>query len=339
MSSPRGVDVLAQVVAVLCGTGMAVQSRLNGELGARTGDAAAASLVSFGTGLVIVVLLAVLLPAGRRGTRNLITAVRDREIPWWFLISGMFGAYLVLIQTFTTPLVGVAVFILGVVVGQAIGGLAVDRVGLSPGGVKTLTGWRFAGTALVVLAVLLAQAPRFLHEVAPDGSAQAPSTTSHQADLAGVGTFVLMAVLQVTVGVGVAVQTAMNGRMAQQARTPITSTLVNFTGGAILLVVVTVVHRGTADLPPWHFPTQWWLYMGGVVGLVFVAAGAVLARVIGVLRTSLSMTAGMLTGALLLDVLVPTAGALITPLTVVGTALTFVGLLIVTLPWRLRRRI
>lgn len=317
---------------------MAVQSRINGELGSRTGDAAAASLVSFGTGLVIVTLLAVLLPAGRRGTRQLVAALRDRQMPWWFLVSGVFGAYLVLVQTFTTPLVGVAVFILGVVVGQALGGLALDRTGLSPGGVKPLTHWRLAGTAVVVLAVLVAQAPRLLHEVAPAASDHVSSTTAQEADPAGVGAFVVMALLQVTVGVGVAVQTAMNGRMARQAGTPITSTWVNFAGGAVVLVAVTGVHRATVDLAPWSFPTDWWLYMGGVVGLLFVAAGSVLARVIGVLRTSLSMTAGMLTGALLLDTVVPTAGALITPFTVVGTILTFAGLVVVTLPWRARSR-
>lgn len=333
-ASTRGVDLLAQVVAVLCGAGMAVQSRINGELGARTGDAAAASLVSFSTGLVIVVALALLLPAGRRGTRNLREALKRRQVPWWMLFSGVFGASLVLAQTFTTPLVGVAVFILGVVLGQAIGGLVVDRIGLSPGGVKALTGWRYTGTALVVLAVLVAQAPRFVSELGTNSADPGAAATAQHAAPAGLWIFLLMVAVQIVVGIGVAVQTAMNGRMAQQAGTPITSTLVNFTSGAVVLALTTAVYRSLADLPPWHFPTQWWLYMGGVVGLLFVAAGAVLARVIGVLRTSLSMTAGMLTGALVLDLLVPTAGAVITPMTVLGTVLTFAGLVVVTLPWR-----
>ena len=44
-------------------------------------------------------------------------------------------------------------------------------------------------------------------------------------------------------------------------------------------------------------------------GVLFVAAGAVLSRIIGILRTSLSLTAGMLTGALLLAGI----GALVIP--------------------------
>lgn len=314
------VEVAAQITAVVCGGAMALQSRINGELGVRTGDPTGAALVSFATGLVIVIFLSALLPTGRRGLRQLGAGLKHRRIPVWFLVSGVFGAYLVLVQTFTTPLVGVAVFILGVVVGQALGGLAVDRVGLGPGGVKPLTAWRLVGTGVVVAAVVIAEAPRFGHE-------------SDSAATSGPWLLLVLVAVQVLAGAGVAIQTAMNGRMAQQARTPITSTLVNFIGGTVVLIVTALVYRGAVEVQPWQFPSQWWLYMGGVVGLVFVAAGAVLARVIGVLRTSLSMTAGMLAGALLLDALAPTAGAVIAPLTLLGTVLTFVGLLIVTLPW------
>ncbi|WP_267900147.1 DMT family transporter [Kocuria soli] len=309
---------------MLCGSGMAVQSRVNGELGTRTGDPTGASLVSFGTGLIVVIVLALALPKGRAGTRRLATSLRERHLPYSFLLSGVFGAFLVLVQTFTTPLVGVAVFILGVVVGQSLGGLVVDRIGFGPGGAKPLTGWRIAGTAVIAGAVVLAESPRF-------GAGQGSATT------AGPGLLVPLALLQVLAGVGVAVQTAMNGRTAQAADTPITSTLVNFAGGAVGLTVTAVIYRAAADLPPWHFPPEWWLYTGGIVGLVFVAAGAVLARVIGVLRTSLSLTAGMLSGALVLDLLAPTAGNLIEPVTVMGTLLTFLGLVLATLPWKVPR--
>lgn len=325
VAASRGVEVIAQIVAVVSGAGMAVQSRVNSELGARTGDPTAASLISFGTGLVIVIALAVALPAGRRGMLALIRAIRGRHVPVWFLISGFFGACLVLVQTFTTPLVGVAVFILGIVVGQALGGLWVDRVGLGPGGFKPLTVWRLVGTGVIVGAVVIAEIPRFAQETGQTGT---------------VGTWLLVVVvaLQVLAGAGVAMQTALNGRMAQRAGTPITSTLVNFTGGTLILTLITVVYRSVTDLPAWHFPTDWWLYLGGVVGLLFVAAGAVLARIIGVLRTSLSLTAGMLTGALILDLAVPTTGSLVTPLTVAGIVLTFLGLVLVTLPWNRKVR-
>lgn len=315
------VVLFAQVAAVLAGAGMAVQSRTNGELGARTGDSVAAGLTGFSVGFVIVAIGTLLIPSGRRGLVAALRAFRSGALPKVFLASGLFGAFLVVVQTVSTPLVGVSVFILGLVVGQSIGGLGVDRIGLGPGGVAPLTGWRIVGTALIVVAVLVAQLPRLL---AHDGGGR------------GLGTAALVAVvlLPVVVGLGTSMQTAFNGRIGKEVGTPITPTLINFTVGVLALIVATVIHRLVADLPPWHFPSEWWLYLGGPTGILFVAAGAVLSRIIGILRTSLSLTAGMLTGALLLDLIVPTQGAVVEPLTVLGTALTFAGLIVVTLPWR-----
>lgn len=314
------VALIAQIAAVLAGAGMAVQSRTNGELGARTGDAVAAGLTGFSIGLVIMVIGTLLIPSGRRGLITALRGFRGGALPKVFLTSGLFGAFLVVVQTATTPLVGVSVFILGLVVGQSIGGLGVDRLGLGPGGPQPLTGWRIAGTAIIVVAVLIAQLPRFGAE---DGGQ-------------GLGAAALLAVvlLPVLVGLGTSVQTAFNGRIGREAGTPITPTLINFAVGVLALSAATLIHRLGEDLPPWHFPSEWWLYLGGPTGILFVAAGAVLARIIGILRTSLSLTAGMLTGALLLDLVFPTPGAVVEPLTVLGTVLTFAGLLVVTLPWR-----
>lgn len=313
--------LIAQIAAVLAGTGMAVQSRTNGELGARTGDSVAAGLTGFSVGLVIVVIGTLLIPSGRRGLITALRGFRSGSLPKVFLASGLFGAFLVVVQTVSTPLVGVSVFILGLVVGQSIGGLGVDRAGLGPGGAKPLTGWRIAGTAVIVVAVLIAQLPRFGAE---DDDGQG----------LGVAALLTVVLLPVLVGLGASVQTAFNGRIGQEAGTPITPTLLNFTVGVLALIVATVIHRLSADLPPWHFPSEWWLYLGGPTGILFVAAGAVLSRIIGILRTSLSLTAGMLTGALLLDIAFPTPGAVVEPLTVLGTVLTFAGLIVVTLPWR-----
>ncbi|MGD7003938.1 DMT family transporter [Kocuria palustris] len=313
--------LIAQIAAVLAGGAMAVQSRVNGELGARTGDSVAAGLTGFSVGFAIVLLGTVLIPAGRRGLITALGAFRARRLPAIFLLSGVFGAFLVVVQTVTTPMVGVSVFILGMVVGQSVGGLGVDRAGIGPGGMKPLTGWRLLGTGIIVISVLIAQLPHF-----GDDGAEARSPAL----------ILALLLLPVLAGLGSALQTAFNGRIGAEAGTPITPTVLNFAEGVLALIVATVIHRLTADLPPWHFPSEWWLYLGGVCGVLFVAAGAVLSRIIGILRTSLSLTAGMLTGALLLDLLVPTSGAVVAPLTVLGTALTFVGLVVVSLPWKRR---
>ena len=80
------------VLAVLIGAGMAIQSRVNGELGTRLHDGIAAAALSVGGGLVLLALLVPALPAGRRGLAALRTALRDGKLRWWQCTGGMCGA-------------------------------------------------------------------------------------------------------------------------------------------------------------------------------------------------------------------------------------------------------
>lgn len=307
--------MLGPVLAVLAGSTLAVQARVNALLGERLGDPVAAALGNFVVGLVLVAAASVLTGAGRRGALALPGRVREGRFPWWFLLAGCVGALFVLTQALAAGALGVSVLLLAIVVGQSLGGLAVDRWGIGPGGVHRLTVRRVLGTALVVGAVLVAVSPRL------------------QASAGGVTALVL---LPLVVGAVLPVQTAMNARIGAAVGTPVTPTLTNFGAGAAVLGVATAVHRTVADVPPWTWPGSWWLWSGGVVGVVFVAAGAVLARRIGVLLTSLGMLTGMLLGGLAIDLLLPAPGAVVAPLTVLGTLLTLVGLAVVSWPGRAR---
>src|SRR5690606_2261420 len=57
-------------LAVASGLLLCVQSRINGALAAKLGDAIAASTISFGVGLVALILLALLVPAVRSSVRQ-----------------------------------------------------------------------------------------------------------------------------------------------------------------------------------------------------------------------------------------------------------------------------
>ena len=55
--TPRSLPLwLALVIALLCGALVALQSRINGELGSRLGDGFTAAAISFGSGLVILAI-------------------------------------------------------------------------------------------------------------------------------------------------------------------------------------------------------------------------------------------------------------------------------------------
>ena len=131
------------------GAVFALQTRVNGELGDRSGSPFWAALVSFGSGLVLLAVVVAAVPRLRAAAGR---AVRDR-LPWWTYVGGTAGATLVVVSAIAVPRVGVATFTVGVVAGQAVGGLVVDRLGLGPGGSQPLSGPRIAGAALAVVAV------------------------------------------------------------------------------------------------------------------------------------------------------------------------------------------
>lgn len=279
---PAGVALGA---AALIGVLTAVQARINGQLGLRLDDGLVAAAVSFGSGLVILVVVSAILPVGRRGFGALVSGLRGRRIPWWMLCGGAAGALTVATQGLAVGVIGVSLFTVGVVAGQAVCGLVLDRVGFGPAGVVAVTVPRLAGGALALCAVAV----------------------SLQGDSVG-GIPLWMLLLPFLAGVGIAWQQATNGRLGARVGSPLTATLVNFVGGTVLLVLAALVRVGIVG-PPASVPTEPWLYLGGAVGVVYIFLGAALVAHTGVLLLGLGSVVGQLLTSILLDTVWPAAAS------------------------------
>src|SRR5471030_2299616 len=118
----RSAHIGLVAVGVVSGAGVATQSRINGQLGSLIQDGFAAALISFGSGLLIVLVALIFLPNGRKGIGRVATAIRQRDIPFWYVLGGAGGASLVLSQGLVAATLGVALFSVGIVAGQTIGG-------------------------------------------------------------------------------------------------------------------------------------------------------------------------------------------------------------------------
>ncbi|WP_169812679.1 DMT family transporter, partial [Nocardia acidivorans] len=126
--------------------------------------------------------------------------------------------------------------------------------------------------------------------------------------------------LPMLAGIGLAWQQAVNGRVGAVGG-PRSATLANFTTGTLGLLLVEVFVVAGSGWPA-AFPTRPWLYLGGLIGVFFIALAVVVVRWIGVLLLGLTSVAGQLAMSLLLDVLAPT-GRNLSVTAVVGCALTF----------------
>ncbi|MCC2660466.1 MAG: hypothetical protein K0R37_1240 [Arthrobacter sp.] len=314
-------------MAVAAGLAIPLQGRINGALGARLGDGIAAAVVSFTTGLVLMILVSLVLPRGRAGLAAIVPAVRERKFPPYYVLAGGIGALFVFAQSFTVGLLGVALFTVSTVTGQTVSGLLVDRLGLGPGGKKAVTGIRIIGCVLTIAAVAWAVSPRF--GGAPGTAAPGTGGPAAGGDPAQL---ILPLLLPVLAGFLMSFQQAMNGTATMHYGTPIAATLVNFVAGTCVLWVawlIKVAVAGTGN----PLPGEWWFYLGGPMGCVFIGLGALLVRSLGVLVTGLGMIAGQLLGSLGLDLLVPAPGSIVAVPTVLGTLLTLVAIVIATLPW------
>ncbi|MEH1058135.1 DMT family transporter [Micromonospora sp. CPCC 206171] len=293
MRSPPPTAALALVV--LGGVASAAQGAANAELGERVGNPVLGAVVNNAGGTLLILVGLLVLPSMRTG----LAVLRRSRLPWWCYLGGLGGAVIIVIGTYVVPVLGVAVFTIAQVAGGSLGGLAVDRAGLAPVGRLALTPSRVVGALLGTAAVGLAQLGQPLGELA-------------------VG-LVLLAVLG---GLAVAVQSALNGRVAA-AGTAAASTAVNFAVSTpAVLAVAALAGAFTVARPDW--PPAWYLYTGGLLGVGIVASLLVGVRALGVLRTGLALVAGQLGGGLLLDLLLPGGPGLRWPV-LAGAVLTLVA--------------
>jgi transporter family-2 protein len=316
-----GQELAGGGLGALSGFALAVQARVNGQLGAAlrliqpgSGPLAGvlAATLSTAVGLVLLVLFVPALPAGRRGLRRLRSALGDGSLRWWQCLGGVSGALLVSGQGLVVAAIGVAVFTVALVAGQVLAGLLVDRAGLGPHEPQRMTTGRTLGALLAVPAVAVSVGDRF-----------------------GQVGLLLLAVLPFAAGMGLAWQQAMNGLVTVRSGQWQVATLVNFVVAGTALVVATVPLAVAHGLPE-RLPGQWWLYSGGALGVTLIAAAAAAVRLVGVLVVGLCSVAGQLVGALLLELLLPAGpgGSLLFP--VVGTVLALAAVVVAGLSGRAR---
>jgi bacterial/archaeal transporter family-2 protein len=298
---PARVRVAGAVLAAVGGVTLAVQGRINGQLGHVMHDGVFAALISFGVGTVLLVTAVAVTPSARAGLVRLRSSVRGGRLRWWQCLGGTCGAFVVTCQGLTITILGVAMFTVAVVAGQVVASLAVDRAGLGPAEPQPVTPPRATGAALAVVAVVIA-------------------VSDHAAIEAGG---LWWALLPAVAGLGLAWQAAVNGLVRVESGNVVVPTLVNFSVGTTALLVaaaVDLVARGLPGAPP----AQWWYYVGGPLGMITIMTAVAAVRYTGVLLLGLASVAGQLTGAVLLDLVVPAAGGL-SASSVLGTAITMVA--------------
>ena len=295
------------LLAALSGLLIAMQARANGELSHRMGNSIEAALVSFGSGLLIISLISIFTPAIRNGMKNLKGAVSRKEIPVWTLFAGMLGGSFVAVQTQIVPIIGVAIYSVASIAGQTAASLIVDRIGLTGGGKKQITVRRVAAAGVTVLAVLVSVLDRI----------EAQNLSLFAVIFGGFA------------GAIVGVQRALNGQINESSRQSFATSWLNFIMGTtflfIFLSIGVLINRTEIVALP---SGPWWIYTGGIIGVVYIAFTSTIVQHLGVLTFTLISVGGQLIGSLLIDLYSPTQGVQISAYLVTGIVMTYLGVLV-----------
>ena len=297
--------MLYPLLAVFVGALTAIQSRLNGQVSKDIHNGIAAAIISFGTGWLVLFILCFGIKSERAGLRNIWKGLTSGRLRRWEVIGGMGGGFFVATQSITVPQLGVAIFTIATTGGQTVASLLVDKLGISPAGKKKITIPRIFAAIVTLFAVTVAVYP----------------------DLSKATISVFAIILTLIVGVVIAFQQALNGRVNVVATRPLATAFLNFLMGSVVLIValtINLANGGTIG----KLPTNIWLYAGGPIGVIFISVSAFTVKQMGILNFVLASVSGQLVGALLLDWLAPAANTSISSYLVTGVAMTIGAILL-----------
>ena len=292
------------LLAALSGAMIALQARANGELSHRLDNGLQAALVSFGSGLIILFAITLFNAKIKEGIKNLRQSVASKEIARWKLFAGALGGSFVAIQSQIVPLIAVAIFSVASIAGQTAMSLIVDRIGLTGGGKKLISPRRVLAAFLTVVAVFVSVLDRI--------------------DAKNLSMFAV--IVGVIGGAIVGVQRALNGQINEHSQQSFTTSLVNFTTGTAFLLVLIIVGLIMDGNELSALPSgPWWIYTGGIIGVIYIAFTSTIVQHLGVLTFTLFSVGGQLIASLVIDLISPTDGVSVSAYLVTGIVMTYAG--------------
>ncbi|MEO8451381.1 MAG: DMT family transporter [Gemmatimonadota bacterium] len=142
---------------------------------------------------------------------------------------------------------------------------------------------------------------------------------------------IVLALVAFLLGAGLTIQAGINASLRTTLGHPVHATVASFAVGLVAVLAFALV-TGVGRPPAEAFArTPWWLYVGGIIGAIYVGGSVVLAPKLGAAVLVSLLIAGQLTAALIVDPYgalgFPQAPA--TPARLAGVALLIVGVILV----------
>lgn len=329
--------MLVLLVVVLTGLLPPLQTAINSRLNGFVGSPLRAALVSFSTGALILVLFVVLAfgPAG-----VLADLAEATRAPAWMWLGGLLGAAIASSSIFAFPRLGSIETALWPLLGSVTASIGVDAAGWLGVDQRPLSLLRVLGALGVLIGVSAASGALVLGRSDSGGPGRGTRAEHPDAErgsarpLPGTAQPWPWRVLLLVAGAGGGIQGAVNGALGRRIDAPFVAALISFLTGALALVVgiQAIGSRGAPEAER-TAGGPWWMWLGGLLGAVFVTTATFAVPAIGAGPANVATYAGTSASSLLIDrfgwLLAPRKS--VAPLQVLGVLLVLLGVLAVQL--------
>lgn len=278
------------LLGILMGLGLPLQTGINARLTHKLGSPYNASFVSFIIAFIFLLLLVFIteqnyfIPFGELAGE-----------PLWIWMGGVCGFIFLTGNIVLFARLGGVQTVIFPVLGQILMGLIIDNFGLFYAPQTDLTLLRVLGAILVLLGVINV----VMAKKTPDNNLLNKPKRQHT---------LFWQIFGIIAGMLSTVQTAVNGHLGIILASPVKAAVISFIIGIALLAVICVIillqRKAVPALriePRRRENYPWWIWLGGILGGLFVLTNAYLSNIIGTGMTIIAILIGSTSGGLIID--------------------------------------
>lgn len=147
--------LLWKIFAVSAGMLSATQTAINGYLANITVSPLKASLISFCTGIAVLMILCIILYLKNFSQQHSILQEKNQNQPWWIWTGGILGGIYILVNSYLSGIIGTGMTVILLLIGSTTGGLFIDHFGLFSSEKKPINIVKLGGIFSMLLGVAI----------------------------------------------------------------------------------------------------------------------------------------------------------------------------------------
>jgi len=313
--------VLLLLFPVAMGAGLAMQTAVNAKLRGFVRSPYLSSGFSF-----LIAWLFLLILSWTTHQPLLISGTLIANNPGWLWLGGLFGAIALTGNVVLFQKIGSLQTTVLPIMGQIMMSVLIDQFALFKSPLNPLTLAKIIGLLLIIGGVILS--------LGIIGPRDPLLKVAEQQEQAGQGSQLFYQLFAVLAGMLMAMQTAINGYLGAVLQSPVHAAFISFSIGVLCLLLVNLItraHIGNISLAVKQGRKYWWVWIGGIIGALYVLCSSWLVPLIGTGQVVVLALFGQLVFSALVEQF-GLFGSQTTPMSrskIIGLIIMFIGVLTV----------